>query len=117
MPSALDAEWHNITFSALILRLILDNPLEGETPQSRLKQIGMMSVLYYMHQANRPLTIMNIVEFTALTRGGVTEAIDQLVRRKIVTESIVRNSMGRGQARELKISPDIFKRLRALQAG
>lgn len=117
MPSAIDAEWHNLSFSALILRLILDNPLADETPQSRLKQIGMMSVLYYMHQGHQRLTIMNIVELTALTRGGVIETIDQLVRRKILTETIVRNSMGRGQARELKIAPDIFKRLRALQGG
>ncbi|OYY32553.1 MAG: MarR family transcriptional regulator, partial [Rhodospirillales bacterium 35-66-84] len=56
MPRALDAEWHSLSFSALILRLILDNPLDDETPQSRLKQIGMMSVLYYMHQGNQRLT-------------------------------------------------------------
>ncbi|OYY75318.1 MAG: MarR family transcriptional regulator, partial [Rhizobiales bacterium 35-66-30] len=94
-----------------------DNPLDDETPQSRLKQIGMMSVLYYMHQGNQRLTLTNIVELTALTRGGVTETIDQLVRRKILTETMVKNSMGRGQAREFRIGPDIFKKLRNLQGG
>jgi len=117
MPRALDAEWHNLSFSALILRLILDNPLNDETAQSRLKQIGMMSVLYYMHQGNKRLTLTNIVELTSLTRGGVTETIDQLVSRKILTETMVKNSMGRGQAREFKIAPEIFKRLRSLHGG
>ncbi|HQS49651.1 MAG TPA: MarR family transcriptional regulator, partial [Xanthobacteraceae bacterium] len=79
--------------------------------------IGMMSVLYYMHQGNQRLTLTNIVELTALTRGGVTETIDQLVRRKILTETMVKNSMGRGQAREFRIGPDIFKKLRNLQGG
>jgi DNA-binding MarR family transcriptional regulator len=77
----------------------------------------MMSVLYYMHQGNQRLTLTNIVELTALTRGGVTETIDQLVRRKILTETMVKNSMGRGQAREFRIGPDIFKKLRNLQGG
>jgi DNA-binding MarR family transcriptional regulator len=117
MPRALDAEWHNLSFSALILRLILDNPVEDETPQSRLKQIGMMSILYYMHQGNCRLTLTNIMELTALTRGGVAETIDQLVARKILVESIERNSTGRGHAREFRIAPDIFKRLRSLQGG
>lgn len=117
MPRALDAEWHSLSFSALILRLILDNPLDDETPQSRLKQIGMMSVLYYMHQGNQRLTLTNIIEVTSLTRGGVTETIDRLVSRKILTDAMVKNSMGRGQAREFKIAPDIFKKLRSLQGG
>ena len=36
---------HSVAFSAFIMNEILDNPLEDETPQSRLKQIGMMNVL------------------------------------------------------------------------
>lgn len=58
------------------LSRIVDNPQEDETPQSRLKQIGMMSVLYIMHQGHQQLTLSNIVELTGLTRTGVTETID-----------------------------------------
>lgn len=117
MPTPLDAQWHSLAFSALIMRHILDNPLEDETPQSRLKQIGMMSVLYYMHQGNQRLTLSNIMELTALTRGGVSETIDQLVARKLLTETLTTNSMGRGRAREFRIAPKIFDMLRGFAGG
>jgi len=115
MARAIDAQWHNIAFAAVALREILDNPLEGETPQSRLKQIGMMSVLYYMHQAHQALTLTNIVEMTELTRGGVIETIDMLVRRNLLNETMVKNSMGRGKARQFEIAPPLFARVRSLQ--
>lgn len=111
MPSPLDTQWHSLSFSAMILRHIMDNPLAGETPQSRLKQVGMMSVLYYMHIGHQPLTLSNIMEITGLTRTGVTETIDQLVRREILTESLIKNSMGRGRARRFEIAPHIFEQL------
>ncbi|MEP9356827.1 MarR family transcriptional regulator [Xanthobacter sp. KR7-65] len=117
MPTPLDTQWHSLAFAALILRQILDNPIENETPQSRLKQIGMMSVLYYMHQGNQRLTLSNIMELTALTRGGVSETVDQLVARKLLTETLTTNAMGRGRAREFRIAPSIFENLRALQGG
>lgn len=113
MPRALNAHWHSLSFAALILRQILDKPLDDETPQSRLKQIGMMSVLYYMHQGNQPLNLSNIMELTGLTRGGVAETVDQLIKRNILTETFVKNSMGRGRARQFEISPEIFEKLRA----
>lgn len=112
MPRARDAEWHNLTFSALILRKVLDNPLDDETPQSRLKQIGMMSILYYMYIGNQSLTLSSIVEITQLTRGGVSETVDQLIKRRLLTETLTTNSMGRGRAREFKIAQELFKELR-----
>jgi DNA-binding MarR family transcriptional regulator len=117
MPRALDAQWHSLSFSALILRKILDSPLDDETPQSRLKQIGMMSVLYYMHQGSQPLNLTNIMELTDLTRGGVVETVDQLIKRNILTETFVKNSMGRGRARQFEIAPEIFETLRAFHGA
>ncbi|MEP9378369.1 MarR family transcriptional regulator [Aquabacter sp. CN5-332] len=116
MRKAQGAEWRGLTFGALVSREILDNPLDNETPQSRVKQIGMMVVLHHLHLSNQRLTLTNISEFTGLTRGGVTETIDQLIRRKILTETLTTNSMGRGRAREFNIARGIFERLRNLKA-
>lgn len=115
MTSTLTTQWHSLSFAAFILHEIMDHPQEDETPQSRLKQVGMMSVLYIMNQAHQALTISNIVEITKLTRMGVTETIEPLVKRGILTETFVKNSMGRGKARQFEIAPEIFERLRSFQ--
>lgn len=111
MPSPLASQWKNLAFSALILRLIMDHPRDGETAQSRLKQIGMMSVLYHMHLGQVPLTLTNIIEETGLTRTGVAETVDQLIQRKILNETLEKNILGRGTARRFRIAPVLFDRL------
>ncbi len=115
MTRALNLQWHSLAFSGFIFHEIVDNPLEGETPQSRLKQIGMMSVLYIMHQGHQQLTLSNIVEITGLTRTGVKETIDPLVRRGLLTEKFVKNSMGRGKARQFEIAPQILEKIQSFQ--
>lgn len=111
MTRALKTQWHSLAFSGLILHEILDNPLGDETPQARLKQIGMMTILYTMTQAHQKLTLSNIVEVTELTRGGVKETIDLLVKRGMLTETMVKNSMGRGTARQFEISEVLLKKI------
>jgi DNA-binding MarR family transcriptional regulator len=113
MTRALKTQWHNLAFSGLILHEILDHPLEDETPQARLKQIGMMTILYTMTQAHQTLTLSNIVEITDLTRSGAKETIDLLVRRGILKETMAKNSMGRGTARHFEISEEIRQKLNA----
>lgn len=108
-------EWHSLSFSAIILREIMDHPLEDETRQSRLKQVGMMNILYYMHVGRTPLTVTNIINETGLTRGGVTETIDYLVQRELLTETQVKNSMGRGRARQFEIVRRIFEKTSPFQ--
>ncbi|MET3794944.1 MarR family transcriptional regulator [Aquamicrobium terrae] len=112
MTSALNAHWQNQLFSAYALQEIFDRPIEGETPQSRLKQIGMMTVLYMMHQSHQKMTLSNISKITGLTRNAVVESIDPLVERGVLTETIVKNSMGRGTARQFAFSPEVFEQLR-----
>jgi DNA-binding MarR family transcriptional regulator len=115
MARALKTQLHSVAFSAFIMNEILDNPFVDETPQSRLKQIGMMNVLYIMHQALQPLTLSNIIEITELTRSGVKESVDPLVRRGMLTETLGKNAMGRGTARQFEIAPVILEKLRSLQ--
>ncbi|WP_244512696.1 MarR family transcriptional regulator [Ensifer sp. LC163] len=111
-PTSFDARWQSITFSSLAMSEIMDNPVEGETPQARLKQLGMLSLLYNLHLANIPLTLTNITERTGLTRGGAAEPIDQLVARGLLREGWAKNALGRGKAREFEISDTLFARLK-----
>lgn len=113
MTSTFKTHWHNLAFSGLVLQEILDNPLADETPQARLKEIGMMSVLYTMSQAHQALTLSNLVEITGLTRSGVKETVDLLVKREMLTETVVKNSMGRGTARQFEISTELLQRLKS----
>lgn len=72
----------------------------------------MMTVLYMMHQSHEKLTLSNIVKITGLTRNAVAESIDPLVERGILTETIVKNSMGRGTARQFEFCPEVFDLLK-----
>ncbi len=117
MTRALKAQWHNLAFSGLILHEILDHPLDDETPQARLKQVGMMTILYSMNQSHQRLTLSNIMDITALTRSGVKETVDLLVKRGMLKESLVKNSMGRGTARQFEISEILLEKLSAFGAG
>lgn len=109
MASKLSDRWQSQALSAFAIREILEKPLDDETSQSRLKQIGMMSVLYMMHHAHEKLTLSNIVKFTGGTRNGVLETIDFLVQRGILSETLGKNSMGRGTARQFELSPAVFE--------
>ncbi|NKL20221.1 MarR family transcriptional regulator [Rhizobium leguminosarum] len=112
MTRAFKTQWQNLAFSGLILHEILDHPLDDdETPQARLKQVGMMTILYSMNQAHQKLTLSSIMEITALTRSGVKETVDLLVKRGMLDETIVKNSMGRGTARQFEISEALLKKL------
>ncbi|MEZ2127902.1 MULTISPECIES: MarR family transcriptional regulator [unclassified Sinorhizobium] len=116
MTRALKTHWQNLAFSGLVLQEILDHPLNDETPQARLKEIGMMTVLYTMSQTHQALTLTNIMEITKLTRGGVKESVDLLVKRGMLKETMVKNSMGRGIARQFEISKELLDRLRAFES-
>ncbi|ANK88407.1 hypothetical protein AMC82_PC00168 (plasmid) [Rhizobium phaseoli] len=117
MTSAIKTQWHNLAFSGLILHEILDHPLEDETPQARLKQIGMMTILYTMTQAHQKLTLSNIIEITELTRSGVKETVDLLVKRGMLVETMGKNSMGRGTARQFEISQDLLSKLSSFRTS
>ena len=114
MASKLSDRWQTQALPLFAVREILDKPLEDETPQSRIKQIGMMNILYMMHLAGAALTLSNIIKFTGMTRNGVVETMDLLVARGVLVETLGKNSMGRGTARQFELSPTVFELLRAV---
>ncbi len=113
MASKLSDRWQTQALSVFAVREILDKPLEDESAQSRIKQIGMINILYMMHQAHEKLTLSNIIQFTGMTRGGVIETVDLLVKRGILMESLGKNSQGRGVARQFELSPRLLDNLRS----
>ena len=113
MASNLSERWQSQALAHYGLREILEKPLEDETPQSRIKQIGMLNVLYMMHQAHEPLTLSSIIKITGMTRGGVIETIDLLVQRGVLTETMGKNSMGRGTARQFEFARSVFEHIRS----
>lgn len=115
MTRALKTQLHNLAFSGLILHEVLDRTLEDETPQARLKEIGMMTILYTMSQTHQKLTLSNIIEITGLTRSGVKETVDLLVKRGMLRETMGTNSMGRGTARQFEISDSLLKKLSSFE--
>ena len=113
MASKLSDGWQSQALSAFAVREILEKPLEDETAQSRIKQIGVLNILYMMHLAGEALTLSNIIKFTGMTRGGFVETMDLLVARGVLVETLGKNSMGRGTARQFALSPTVFALLRA----
>jgi hypothetical protein len=112
---ALDSNWRALSFTAFVMREIMDNPLEDETASARLKQVGLMSVLYCMHVGNQPLTLAAITAETGLTRGGIYETVAYLLKRRLLDETEVRNALGRGKARRFSIPESIFERIRQFE--
>lgn len=114
MPSELNNRWHNTIFATLVTHEIMSKPLPGETPNSRLRQLGMMNLLYSLQKADTALTITNVTEVTGMTRKAAQEAIDPLVVRGLLIESWGRTSIGRGKARQYQIALEIFDKLKGV---
>lgn len=114
MPSPIESRWHQAIFATLTTNEIMSNPLPDETPNSRLRQLGMMSLLYSLHKADTALTITNVIQVTGMTRKAAQEAIDPLVARGLLKESWGRTSIGRGKARQYEIAPEIFSKLQGV---
>lgn len=99
---------------AVIQDQILGKPLAEESATSHLKQIGLMSVICASSVDQDILTISKLVEVTGLTRSGVIETIDPLVKRGLLIETMGRNAMGRGTARQFEIAPAVKSAVSAI---
>lgn len=98
-------------FATLITNEIMTKPLPDETPNLRLRQLGMMNLLFSMEDAATPLTITTITEMTGMARKAALETLEPLVSRGLLVESWGVPSHGKGKARQFQISPEIFNTL------
>ncbi|WFS69564.1 hypothetical protein CFBP4996_26185 (plasmid) [Agrobacterium leguminum] len=97
----------------MITRQIMANPLEGETPTARLKQVALMTVIVIekLHVTGSPITLAKLVDITGLARNVAAQTIDPIVQRGLLVEEMGKNSMGRGTARQFQIAPVVFQSL------
>jgi len=108
MATPKDTPFGRVAFTAFTMKQILDNPLDGETPTSRMKQIGMINLIYQMQLTNIETTITNIMNISRLSRDAVYESTTPLLTRKLLLEEQVLNTAGRGRAYRLVIPEEIF---------
>ncbi|PRA79625.1 hypothetical protein CQ054_21470 [Ochrobactrum sp. MYb29] len=100
--------WNEITVSATIMQMVLSNPLTGETATNRIKQIGFMGIMYQMHLMNMDTTVKNIMEASQLSRAGIFEVANPLIKKQLLVEETVLNAIGRGRATRLYIPEAVF---------
>ena len=84
-------------FGQYVMKLIVDNPLPGETAASRMKQIGMMTIMHHMAVTGIETTATNIVKNSGISRPSLSEVLQPLVDRKLLREEIRRNALGHGK--------------------
>lgn len=89
---------------------IFNQPMEDETPGSRLRQFGMVIVLIDLHIRGQAGTVTKIVDVTGMTRGAVEEVLRPLGERGLVKSTWIKNSIGRGKARLFFIAQSAFPR-------
>lgn len=64
------------------------------------------------NQSHERLTLASVVKITGITRGGILEAMDQIVQRGILTETSRKDSMGRGTATQFEFARNVFEQIR-----
>lgn len=97
----------------MVTRQIMANPLAEEMPAARLKQIALMTVIVVekLYTATSPITLTQLVETTGLTRTGTIQSVEPLVERGLLIETMGKNSMGRGTARQFQLAPALLQNL------
>ncbi|NTA59790.1 MarR family transcriptional regulator [Agrobacterium tumefaciens] len=95
---AFDSPFVGFSFAATALKEVLDCPIEGETASARMKQIGFLCLIHQLQIAGADTTFTNIMTLTGLQRTSIAEFVAPLVARKLLVESHVRNTIGRGKA-------------------
>lgn len=95
-------------FADTAITRIFDVPIEEETPAARVKQIGIMVLLDYMRAQNIEPTMTNIIEMAGVSRQAAFAITAPLVKRGLLIEESIPNSMGRGRATRLIINDRMF---------
>ncbi|MCZ7497264.1 hypothetical protein O8B39_22445 [Agrobacterium rhizogenes] len=66
-----------------------------------------MAVIDCLDSQGSPITLSRLMAITGLSRGGVVEIVAPLIKRGILIETMGKNSMGRGTARQFSIASGI----------
>lgn len=116
MKSHNTSMWTQLNFPAVVMRHIIEKPVEGETPSGRLKQVGMMSVIYYLQMDGQETTVNNIIRYSGVSRSAFFEIIPPLLARNLLREERILNAAGRGRASKFFIPDEFFESLALIQS-
>jgi DNA-binding MarR family transcriptional regulator len=97
MASPPNTDFATITFGAAVLKIILDNPLPNETASHRVKQLGIMSIIYYMQSMGLETTGPALVAKTGVSRATLSLIVAPLIKRNLLKEEMKLNSIGEGR--------------------
>jgi hypothetical protein len=103
--------------SAVTTYHVFGQILDGESPGSRLRQYGLMAIILELHAQRIPITITSLAEVTGLSRPSLEELLNPLVKRGLLTETWVKNALGRGKARQFAIAQVVSVDLGSLLEG
>lgn len=96
--------WSQYRLEDAVIEWIYSNPLDGETPASRLKQVGLMMFLHRMKRRDIKTTIPTMVAGTGVSRAAATIILEPLLKRGILIENRVLNVTGKGHATNLEFA-------------
>ena len=114
MPSQNAKALPSSLFAALTMKMVLDNPLPDETPSHRVKQIGLLSIMYYMMSNDIPTTAPNIVKHTGLSRTTLNLVVKPLFTRDMLSDLYEPTSKTGGPIRCFVFSESLIAKIAAL---
>lgn len=108
-----DISWSSISFSAYLMQQIMEYPREGETTNSRMRQVTTLLMVFYAQASKNPPKGAEIAEYFGVARNVIQETLDLLIERGLLVEEEVPNSSRHGQGRkalQYSIPNEVFTR-------
>lgn len=102
--------WHYVT-------QITDTVFEGETPNARLQQLGLLLTIYALQgdPDPSPVTAQRLTQLLGIEPSQVTRLVLKLVKRGLVERQPIHNRLGKGRVYALTIreTPELAALLKA----
>lgn len=92
-----DAPLQSLRFMMAVRDYIIDDIQPDETASHRLKQAGLMSVMYLMHLSGETISVTALCGRIKMPRQVVVEALKSLESRNLISHSTVLHESGRGR--------------------
>lgn len=88
-----------VSFPGYVIQHITQNPIEGESPNSRLRQVALMAWIFDRQVSSNPPTAASIAKTFGFTRAAVNRTLNMLVERGLLIETEGRKKASRRPGR------------------
>lgn len=92
--------WTTDLYTAFFMKEIMECPRDSETPNSRMRQLSIILMVFHAQSTKGPPKGAEIAEYVGITRNGIQKTLDQLVGRGLLAEEEVPNGSKYGQGRK-----------------